>query len=229
MMVLAVAGILYGALLAFAQTDLKRLVAYTSVSHMGFVLLGVFSLSEVALQGVMIQITCHGLSTGALFMLAGALGDRLKTRQMDQMGGFWRSAPRMGGMMMVFALASLGLPGLGNFVGEFLVLLGVYRVTPALATAAAAGFVLSAVYALWMVQRVFFGRAAGTSAISDLSPRETLTAAALAAALFVIGFYPQPVIDTARPALKALKASQVLHADPVQGRIPVSGDKHAPR
>jgi NADH-quinone oxidoreductase subunit M len=230
MMVLATAGILYGAVLAFAQADIKRLVAYTSVSHMGFVLLGVFTYNEIALTGAMIQITCHALSTGALFMLAGGLAGRLNTRQMDQMGGFWRGAPRMGGMMMVFALASLGLPGLGNFAGELLVLLGAYRANPVLASVAALGFVVSAIYALWMMQRVFFGRAAGTAAVSDLSVRETATAAAMAAALLVIGLYPQPIIDTTRPAISALKASSmVVNPDPIPNDVPESGDRHARR
>jgi NADH-quinone oxidoreductase subunit M len=216
MMSLAVAGILYGAVLAFSQSDLKRMVAYTSVSHMGFVLLGLFSWNEIALQGVMIQIICHGLSTGALFVMAGALGERLKSRDLERMGGFWQDAPRMGGMMMVFALASLGLPGLGNFVGEFLVLLGAYRVSPAYASMAAAGFVISTVYALWIMQRVFFGQAVRESIIPDLSARETLTTGFMALALLVMGFYPQPFIDTAGPAIDALKTTRSVQADPVQ-------------
>jgi len=229
MMTLAVAGILYGAVLAFAQTDIKRLVAYTSVSHMGFVLLGVFAQSPLALAGVMVQIVCHGLSTGALFMLSGALGERLHTRQMDQMGGFWRGAPLMGGAMMVFALASLGLPGMGNFVGEFLVLLGAYRANPIMASTAALGFVLSAVYALWLIQRVFFGRGAQKSTIPDLTPRETLAAGALAAALIAIGFYPQPVLDVTRPALTALNKPHAAQIAPDQAGPAVPGDGHARR
>ena len=132
-MVLGVAGILYGALLAFGQKDLKRLVAYTSVSHMGFVLLGVFAWNELALQGTVLQMLCHGISTGGLFMLAGSLQERLRTRDIEQMGGLWSSVPKMGGLAMVFAMASLGLPGLGNFVGEFLVLIGVFRKNMAIA------------------------------------------------------------------------------------------------
>src|SRR6185503_5614264 len=126
-MLLGVIGILYGAVLAFAQTDLKRLVAYTSVSHMGFVLLGVFALNEIAMQGALIQILAHGISTGALFVLVGALDERIHTRNLDNMGGLWAVVPRMGAVTMLFALASLGLPCLGNFVGEFLVLFGAYR------------------------------------------------------------------------------------------------------
>ena len=115
--------------MAYAQTDLKRLVAYTSVSHMGFVLLGIFAWNTLALQGVVLQIVCHALSTGALFILVGSLQDRIHTRDMDKMGGLWAVAPRMGGTAMFFALASLGLPGLGNFVAEFLILVGTWQVS----------------------------------------------------------------------------------------------------
>ena len=121
-MTLGVIGILYGAMLAFAQDDMKRLVAYTSVSHLGFVLLGIYAGTTLALQGAVIQMLAHGLSTGALFILVGALQERLHTRDMRQIGGLWSSAPRIGAIGLFFAIASLGLPGLGNFVGEFLVL-----------------------------------------------------------------------------------------------------------
>lgn len=129
MMALGGIGILYGALMAFGQTDFKRLVAYTSVSHMGFVLVGVFSMNPLGLQGAMIVMLAHGISTGALFVMAGILQDRLHTRDMSRMGGLWDTVPRLGGISMLFALASLGLPGLGNFVGEFLVLLGAFHVS----------------------------------------------------------------------------------------------------
>jgi NADH-quinone oxidoreductase subunit M len=156
-MVLAVIGILYGAVMAFAQQDLKRLVAYTSVSHMGFVLLGVSVWNELALKGVVVEMICHGISTGALFALVGLLQERIHTRDMARMGGLWATVPRMGAAMLFFSLASLGLPGLGNFVGEFLVLLGSFRVSMAATAAAALGLVVAAVYALWIVQRVLQG------------------------------------------------------------------------
>ncbi len=156
-MALGVAGILYGAMLAFAQTDLKRLVAYTSISHMGFVLLGVFAWNELALQGVILQIVCHAFSTGGLFMMVGALEERLGTRDLGKMGGLWASIPRFGGVSMVLAMAALGLPALGNFVAEFLILLGTYRVSPPAAIVASVGLVLATIYALWMIQRVFHG------------------------------------------------------------------------
>jgi NADH-quinone oxidoreductase subunit M len=200
-MALGVMGIIYGAVLAFAQTDLKRLIAYTSISHMGFVLMGVSAGSEIALQGVMIQIICHGVSTGALFMLAGSLQERMHTRDLARMGGLWAKVPRMGGIGLFFALASLGLPGLGNFIGEFLVLLGVYKVSMAAAAFAATGFIMSTVYSLWMVWRIFFGEQRETWNIPDYAAREMVPMAVLIAAIVWIGIFPQTVIDTARSGL----------------------------
>jgi NADH-quinone oxidoreductase subunit M len=204
-MLLAVIAILYGALLAFSQTDLKRLVAYTSVSHMGFVLLAVFAGGTLALQGTVIQIVCHGLSTGALFVLVGILQERLHTRDMNRMGGLWAVAPRMGGMAMVFALASLGLPGMGNFVGEFMILIGTYAVSPTLTILAALGLVAATVYALWIIQKAFHGPRRIERPVRDLTVRETATLGAMMALLLWLGLYPQPVFKTARPFLDRLQ------------------------
>ncbi len=201
---LGVAGILYGALLAFGQTDLKRLVAYTSVSHMGFVLVGVFAGVALALQGAILQILCHGISTGALFVLVGALQERTHTREMDRLGGLWRIVPRMGGMTMFFALAAMGLPGLGNFIAEFMVLLGTYRVSPAATAVASIGLIVSTVYALWMVQATFQGREPEAVRIRDLGPREMAMATALVIAIVWLGVYPQPIIDAAAPVVTSL-------------------------
>jgi NADH-quinone oxidoreductase subunit M len=205
-MVLGVVGILYGAVLAFAQTDLKRLVAYTSVSHLGFVLLGVFAWAadgspagaagQLALQGAVLTMVCHGLSTGALFVLVGALSERLHTREMDRMGGLWAVAPRMGGLALFFSLASLGLPGLGNFAAEFLVLLGAWRVSVPLTAVAAVGLVLSAVYALWMMQRVFHGPRPADLTMADVSAREAVPLAAMLVVLVVLGLYPRPILQS---------------------------------
>jgi NADH-quinone oxidoreductase subunit M len=204
---LGVAGVLYGAILAFGQSDLKRLVAYTSVSHMGFVLIGVFAGTPLALQGAVLQILCHGVSTGALFVLVGALQERVHTRDMRQLGGLWPALPRMGGMTMFFALASMGLPGLGNFIAEFLVLTGTYSVSPVATIVASTGLILSTVYALWMVQATFQGparaEAAGAAApdarrIADLGIREMAIAIALVLAIVWLGLYPQPFVDAAR-------------------------------
>lgn len=206
-MAMAVTGILYGAVLAFSQTDLKRLVAYTSVSHMGFVLLGIFAWNSLALQGVVIQMLCHGISTGALFILVGSLQERMHTREISRLGGLWSTMPRMGGAGLVFALASLGLPGLGNFIGEFLVLLGAYRVNTVMTVMATAGLVVAAVYSLWIIQRVFHGKREEEAKAADLSAREMSIMAVMIAAIVWLGLYPQPVFDTAGPALRSLQHS----------------------
>ncbi len=204
-MILAVIGILYGAFMAFAQTDLKRLVAYTSVSHMGFVFLGVFAWNELALQGAVMQIVCHGISTGALFILVGALQERIHTRDMTGMGGLWSGVPRMGGVALFFALASLGLPGLGNFVAEFLVLLGSYKVSVGMTVLATVGLITATVYSLWIIQNVFHGSRRKEWSITDLDLREMATMAAMIITLVWLGLYPQPLIDTARQSLENLQ------------------------
>jgi NADH-quinone oxidoreductase subunit M len=204
-MLLAIVGILYGALLAFSQTDLKRLVAYTSVSHMGFVLLGVFVWNEMALQGVVLQILCHGISTGALFILAGAVQERIHTRDMRRMGGLWAAMPRMGGVAMFFALASLGLPGLGNFVSEILILFGTYRDSVPAAVLATLGLISATVYALWMIQAVFHGPNKEGWKLPDLSGREAAVMGVMIVATLWLGLYPQPVLKTISPALHHLE------------------------
>lgn len=207
---LGVVGILYGAVVALGQSDLKRLVAYTSIAHLGFVLLGVYAWNELALQGALMQMLCHGISTGALFMLVGALQERIHTRDTGQMGGLWAVVPRMGGVAMLFALASLGLPGLGNFVGEFLVLLGVYRVSPAAAILGTVGLVFATVYSLALIQRAFHGPALKTWKIPDLSLREITILGAMIVIIVWLGVYPQPVFATFLPALRQLIASTGL-------------------
>ena len=204
-MALGVAGILYGAILAFSQKDVKRLIAYTSVSHLGFVLLGVFAGTRAALQGSIILIIAHGLSTGGLFAVAGALQERLNTRKMDALGGLWAVMPRMGGVALIFSLASLGLPGLANFVGEFLELAGSYATNPVLTVLASVGFVASAVYSLWFIYRVFHGPQQSESGIADLNLREMAVFGIMIALIAVIGLWPQPILDTAAPALEFLE------------------------
>ncbi|MCL5024055.1 MAG: NADH-quinone oxidoreductase subunit M [Nitrospirae bacterium] len=211
-MALAVAGILYGAVLAFAQKDLKRLVAYTSVSHMGFVLLGVFAWNELALQGAVIQMVCHGVSTGALFILAGALQERIHSRDLGLMGGLWSAAPRMGAVGMFFGLASLGLPGLGNFIGEFLVLFGAYKVSVVMTVIATTGLVIATAYSLWMVQRVFFGARREEPRPSDLGVREMAMMAFMMAVIVWIGLYPRMVLSTSEGALNTLRQSAGVSA-----------------
>ncbi len=212
-MIIAVIGIIYGAVLAFAQTDLKRLVAYTSVSHMGFVLLGVFAWNMTAMQGAIMQMLAHGVSTGALFIIVGMVQERIHTRDMDRMGGFWSTIPRLSGVALVLALASLGLPGFGNFVAEFMVLLGAYRVNILVTSFAAAGLVFAAIYSLWMIQRAFHGEPRATWKIPDLSRRETGIMAAVIIAIFWLGLYPRPVLNTTSPVLSTLQ-NHTLNALP---------------
>ena len=216
---LAVLGILYGAVLAFAQRDLKRLVAYTSVSHMGFVLLAIFAWNTLALQGAVLEIVCHAFSTGALFAIVGLLQERLHTRDMDKMGGLWLTAPRLGAMALVFALASLGLPVLGNFVAEFLILVGTWRVSEPATVLAAFGLVAATVYSLWIVQRVFQGRETPAAVMPDLTLREAGMLAAMAAPLLWLGVYPQPILNTVRPGLAALQQRAVRAAAAPAGTV----------
>jgi NADH-quinone oxidoreductase subunit M len=219
-LLLGVIGILYGAILAFAQTDLKRLVAYTSVSHMGFIMLGVFSFNELALQGVVMQMVTHGISTGALFILAGSLYERVHTRDINQMGGFWVKVPFMGTIGMVFAMASLGLPGLGNFVAEFLTLLGAWQANHLLTILATVGLVAATAYSLRIVQRVFLGKYSRTGDLVDLDFREKLITVPLVLVIIWLGLFPQPIIDMAKKSLTPNtpgNPSAVLQQDATKG------------
>ncbi len=207
MMTLGVIGILYGAVLAVAQTDLKRLVAYTSVSHMGFVLLGVFAGNEIALQGAVVQMISHGISTGALFILAGLLQERLHTREIAEMGGLWETMPALSGAGLVFAMASLGLPGLGDFVGEFLVLLGAYRANVSLTIVATLGLLAATLYGLKLGQSAFQGPNPHHWRLPDMRLREWVILGTMMACLLWIGLCPQPVLNTVRPSLAAVQQS----------------------
>ncbi len=189
-MILGVVGILYGAKLAFAQTDLKRLVAYTSVSHMGFVILGVFSFNELAYQGVVIQMIAHGISTGALFVLVGQLYERIHTRDINKMGGLWEKAPVMGAIGLVFSMASLGLPGLGNFIAELLILIGAFKANVLMSCLASLGLIAATIYSLRIVQKVFFGNKNTDWQMEDLNIREKIVSAALVIAILWLGLFP---------------------------------------
>jgi len=204
-LVLAVIGIVYGAVMAFSQTDLKRLVAYTSVSHLGFVLLGIFSWNRLALQGAILTMICHGLSTGALFILVGGLQERMHTRDLEKMGGLWAVAPRLSGAALFFSMASLGLPGMGDFVGEFLVLLGAYKISVPITVVASLGILASTFYALRMMQRAFFGPNTNSWRLPDLTPREGLMMTVMILGLLWLGLYPQPVLNTFTPAMDKLQ------------------------
>jgi NADH-quinone oxidoreductase subunit M len=210
---LAVVGIIYGAIVAYPQKDMKRLVAYSSVSHLGFVVLGLFALNPQGLQGSILQMVNHGLSTGALFLIVGMLYERRHTRELDQMGGVWKSMPLYGGLALVVVLSSIGLPGLNGFVGEFTILLGSFGSTilasPWFAGVATLGVILAAVYLLHMFEKVFLGPLTRPEnrLLKDLSAREIVTLVPLLVMIFWIGLYPQPFFNLIAPAVEKLSAS----------------------
>ncbi|MGL6160315.1 NADH-quinone oxidoreductase subunit M [Microbulbifer sp.] len=230
-MAIGAISVVYGAILAFAQQDMKRLVAYSSVSHMGFVLLGIYALNTIAIQGAVMQMIAHGLSTAALFALVGALQQRLHTRDMAQMGGLWGRVPKLAAIALFFAVASLGLPGLGNFIAEFLVLVGSFPVNRWLTVVAALGLVGAALYALWMMQRVFFGegkKADEDSKVHDLNAREATALLVLAVGLVFLGLRPQPVFDTAEPAVTYLLEQMESANSVAESSPPDSGSNPVP-
>lgn len=210
MMTIGVIGILYGAVLAVGQSDLKRLVAYTSVSHMGFVLLGIFAGNQLAVEGAVIQMVSHGISTGALFILAGLLQERMHTRQISQMGGLWETMPSLSGAGLVFAMASLGLPGLGDFVGEFLILLGAYRANVSLTVLATLGILAATLYGLRIGQGAFHGPNPNHWKLPDLGFREWAILGPMMVCLIWIGLYPQPILNTVGPSLTTVQQSEPL-------------------
>ncbi len=214
-MTLGVIGIIYGALVAMAQSDIKKLVAYSSVSHLGFVMIGIFALNEQGVTGGLLQMLGHGLSTGALFLLVGMIYERRHTRQIADFGGIARVMPHFTFCFMVTTFASIGLPGLNGFVGEFLILLGVFKVSMLAAIFAATGVILGAIYMLWMVQRVFFGpldRDENRS-LKDLLPREWLLLLPLLALMLWIGLYPKPFLSRMEASVKALVEQSVTPPD----------------
>ncbi len=203
--ILAVIGIIYGATMAFAQINIKRLIAYTSVSHLGFVLLGIFSGNRMAIQGAIVIMLAHGLSTGSLFFIAGSLKQRIGTFDMTKMSGLWTILPRMGFMTLFFALASLGLPGLANFVGEFLVLAGTFSVHPWLTGIATFVFVFSTIYAVWLIFKVFQGPLEHESNLRDLRFGEILNLSIMVIGILWIGIFPQTVLNTANSTIEKIQ------------------------
>lgn len=213
---LAVIGIIYGAIVSYYQQDIKKLVAYSSISHLGFVMLGLFALNSQGIQGGILQMINHGLSTGALFLLVGMVYEQTHTRDFDVYGGLWKVMPVYGTIMLVVTLSSMGLPGLNGFVGEFTILLGAFGSkaigSPWYAGLSALGVILAAIYMLYMYQKIFLGPVGSIvetvkehgHALRDLSAREIITVAPLLVFIFWIGLYPKPFFELIAPAVENL-------------------------
>jgi len=207
MMILGTIGIIYGAVAATMQKDLKRLVAYSSVAHLGFIVLGTFAITTEALVGSVMQMVNHGLSTGALFFLVGWMYERRHTREIAQLGGLQKSAPVFAAAFTLVMLSSVGLPGLNGFVGEFLILLGAFVASPWITSIAATGVILAALYLLWAYQRVFHGPAEGENAeMEDLKVSEGLVLLPMLVLIVFLGVYPKPMLERIEPSVDALIA-----------------------
>jgi len=218
---LAVIGIIYGALVAMVQRDVKKLVAYSSVSHLGFVMLGLFALNTQGIQGSVLQMVNHGLSTGALFLAVGIIYERRHTREISEFGGLSEVLPWFAAFFLIICLSSLGLPGLNGFIGEFLILLGAFRMSPVIAAISATGVILAAVYLLWMYERVMFGPITNEKnrSLRDLTPREFWTLAPVIALILWIGVFPNPFLrrlDTSAAVLMERVNARTIATDTIQ-------------
>lgn len=214
MLTLGVAGITYGAIAAAMQKDLKRLVAYSSIAHLGFVIIGTFSLTVQGLTGGLLVMVNHGITTGALFILVGMIYERRHTRLISDLSGMQKAAPLLAAVFMLVTFASIGLPGLNGFPGEFLSLLGTFRSARWWGVVAATGVIIAALYLLWAYQRVFHGRATGANAtMRDMRPTEFLVMAPLLALIVFLGLYPTPLIERMEPSVKALVVHVAEHTD----------------
>ena len=206
-LVLALIGIVYGALLAWAQGDMKKLVAYSSISHLGFVVLGTYALDMVSMEGSLLQMVNHGLSTGALFLLVGMVYERRHTRIIDEFGGIAKVMPVYAFFLMIATLASIGLPGTNGFIGEFMILLGTFNKYPVFAAIAATGVILGAIYMLSMVRRVLFGPLTRreNKELKDIGAREIGILIPIAVLIFWIGIYPSPFLKRTEKTLKKIE------------------------
>jgi NADH-quinone oxidoreductase subunit M len=216
---LAVIGIVYGALVAMVQPDLKKLVAYSSVSHLGFVVLGICAMNVQGIQGAVYQMLAHGVSTGGLFLLVGMLSDRRHTRLISEFGGLKNSMPRLTAAFLIITLASIGMPALNGFIGEFLTMLGAFLWDPRFVVVAGLGVILSAVYMLWMFQRVFLGTITHdeNSTLPDLRPREWASVVPLCALAIFMGVFPSlflaPMELSVRKVVEQVQTGQPVRAD----------------
>ncbi len=215
--ILAAIGIVYGGIVAIMQTDLKRLVAYSSISHLGLIVIGTFAFTEQALTGSVLQMVNHGISTGLLFIGVGMLYERTHTREISELGGIAKVTPWLAGVYLVAALSSLGLPGLNNFIGEFLVIVGTFISSHVFGVLAAVGVVLSAIYLLWSYQRAFQGDPPERwKHLKDIGRREAVLVAPLIAVMFLIGLFPKPFLDRIEPTtngiVQQVEAAGTAHA-----------------
>ncbi|MSQ01830.1 MAG: NADH-quinone oxidoreductase subunit M [Myxococcales bacterium] len=215
MIALAVIGILYGALVALVQDDVKKLVAYSSVSHLGYVMLGLFALNTPGVSGGIFQMLNHGLSTGALFFLVGVLYERRHTRAITDYGGLAKVMPKFALIFMIMTFSSIGLPGLNGFVGEFMILIGSFQYSPMWTVAAATGVIFGAAYMLWVFQRMMFGplQNEANRNLPDLSARELTYLMPLVVLAFLLGVYPQPFLDRINPSVERFVARMEQHFD----------------
>jgi NADH-quinone oxidoreductase subunit M len=220
-----VVAIIYTSLVALAQEDMKKLIAYSSVAHMGFVTIGIFAMDAQGVQGGIFQMLSHGIVSGALFLCVGVVYDRLHTREITAYGGLVNRMPIYAACFMVFTLANVGLPGTSGFVGEFLTLVGAFRVNTWVAFFATTGVILSAAYALWLYRRVIFGEIEKDKlkSIMDLSGREIAILAPLVALAIFFGFYPAPVMDVTAAAVDNLIANYEA-ALSAAGQLAVAAD-----
>ena len=210
---LSLVAIIYGALVTLVQTDLKKLIAYSSVSHMGFVTLGIFALNRQGIEGGIMQMVNHGIITGALFLLIGIIYERTHSREISAYGGIARSVPRYASFFVLFVLASLGLPGLNGFVGEFLVLLGAFQRDRVVGVLAMTGIILAAVYLLWMTQRVLFQEMTHpeNEKLADIDTREFITLLPLAVLVVFLGVYPNPALSVMHASVDQMMAKMEAH------------------
>ncbi|GLS38397.1 NADH-quinone oxidoreductase subunit M [Mesorhizobium tianshanense] len=215
---LSVVAIIYTSLVALMQEDMKKLIAYSSVAHMGFVTMGIFAMNQEGVQGAIFQMLSHGLVSGALFLCVGVIYDRMHTRDIDAYGGLVNNMPKYATVFMIFTMANVGLPGTSGFVGEFLTMLGVFRVNTWVAFFAATGVILSAAYALWLYRRVIFGALTKDSlkGLLDLSAREKVIIYPLVVLVIFFGVYPAPVFDATAESVKALVTNVTASIDTAQ-------------
>jgi len=204
LMALGLFGVFFASLAALAQKDLKRVVAYSSIAHMGLAVAGICSLNALGISGAVVLMACHALSTGGLFAMAGMVEERLSTRSLDDLGGLWDQAPLFGTLFLTLCLASAALPGLGNFVGEILIVFGIFKAHPLVGTLAVLGMTVSLVFLLRLIRETLFGERRTAPVMADIGPREALILIPLALAVLVLGLHPAPLLDCIKEPIQEL-------------------------